>query len=193
MSDGEKLQQASLPWAEPIERVGTYTRMQTHAGEVVRQLGYAWKRPVRHNRRIERAALWYTLHVARDCDRILDPAGTPDYVQPVTGDALARYDTEAAIRTIPETLPLTRREREILSGNQDRRNFEFEHGIGNVALGQLALVERWHEWLWTTPTTTSARRASPNPTAELLIMGCARLANGLARILWPSDQDRPND
>lgn len=169
------------------EQIGIYTRMQTFAEQVVIQLGNAWKRPVRHNRRLERAALWYTLYVADDCNRLLDPNDRRQYLRPRTGEAKHRYEAEAAIRTIPDVLPFTRQERQALNGNKDRRNnLEFEHGIGATALGQTALVERWHDWLWTSPDGGSERRASPGSDAEVFSVACVRLSNALGEILWPA-------
>jgi hypothetical protein len=159
--------------------------MEIYAEYAAEELVEAWKRPVRHNRSIELATLWHALCISQDCDRILDAAGTPDIGGPAT-DALTRYDIEAAIRTIPETLPFARRERETLNRSLDSRNIRFQHGIGGMALRQLALVERWHEWLWIPPHEPSDRRASPNPEAEVLHAGYIRLANGLRGIQWPA-------
>jgi hypothetical protein len=183
MSDiGEQV--SSLFLHMESEQIGVYTRMQSTAAEASVHLRDAWKRPVRHNRRIERAALWYTLYVADDCDRLLDPNDRRQYLRPPIGEARDRYEAEAAIHTIPSVLPFTRREHQVLSGNKDRRNnFQFEHGIGDTALGQIALVERWHDWLWTNPESTSERRASPGPDAQVFAIACARLSNALGEIM----------
>jgi hypothetical protein len=163
-------------------QIPVYVRLMTFSEQVAMRLDEAWKRPVRHNRQIERAALWYTLHVAGDCDRLLDPNDRRPYLRPTKGDATARYEAEAAIRTIPDTTPFTHQERQILSGNMDRSNFQFEHGIGDSALGQLALVERWHDWLWTLPDR-SARQATPSIDAEVLAVASDRLSGALRQLL----------
>jgi hypothetical protein len=171
----------------PREQLATYIRVNVAAYSVASHLGDAWKRPVRHNQQIERAALWYALDVGNDCERLLDPTDEGTYLRPSNGDATARYDAEAAIRMIPPVLPFTDQERRVLSTNQDRRNnFQFEYGIGDAALGQLALVERWHEWLWMPPDDPSDRRASPGTDAELLALACTRLANALSAVVAQS-------
>jgi hypothetical protein len=173
--------------ALPREQFSVYMQAQGHAASLLRHLREAWKRPVRHNRQIERAALWYVLDIADDCERLLDPATNGEYLRPNHGDATARYDAEAAIRTIPSISPFTKGERGSLDGNQDWSNYQFEHGIGDVALGQLALVERWHEWLWTPPDSPTERRASPSPDAELLEAACSRLSLGLIAVMEPTE------
>lgn len=184
MSDSTNRLKSPLLRGVPFEQLGTYSRMRSVAYFAVGHLSEAWKRPVRHNRRIERAALWYALDIADDCERLLDPADRGRYLRPTTGDAEARYDAEAAIRTIPNVLPFTSREREMLGANRDvRNNFQFEHGIGDAALGQLALAERWHDWLWTPPESPLERRASPGSDAEVLAMACTRLTIALGEVL----------
>lgn len=185
MNDVAESHSIYLSWPEPKERVGTYSRMQDAASMVVEQLSAAWKRPVRHNKQIERAALWHALDIIGDCDDLLSSAGHSAYAGPTTGGPTDRYIAEAAIRTLPVGFPLTQRERDILSRNKDlRNNLEFEHGIGDTALGQLALLERWHDWLWTVPIGPSEGKASPNADAELFAVGCANLACSLGNLLW---------
>jgi hypothetical protein len=168
----------------PREQIATYISVQGFAYFTAAHLRDVWKRPVRHNRHIERAALWYALDVGNACERLLDPGNEGQYLRPSNGDATARYDAEAAIRTIPSILPFIERERRVLSENKDRgNNFQFEHGIGDVTLGQLALVERWHDWLWTPPDSSSERRASPGSDAEILAVACTRLTNALGDVL----------
>lgn len=173
----------------PNEQLATYIRVNVAAASAASHLRDAWKRPVRHNQQIERAALWYALDVGNDCERLLDPADEGGYLRPSKGDAIVRYDAEAAIRMIPSVLPFTDQERRVLSANQDRRNnFQFEHGIGDMALGQLALVERWHGWLWTPSHDQADGRETPSPSAEVFRVGCLRLGGALAEILRPLGQ-----
>jgi hypothetical protein len=173
--------------ALPGEQIAAYIRVRSSAYFTVEHLQDAWKRPVHHNQRIEREALWYALNIANDCEWVLDSSERHRYVRPTTDDVVVRYDAEAAIRTIPSVLPFTRQERHVLTANQDKRaNFLFEHGIGDSALGQLALAERWHDWLWTPPASPSERRASPGADAEMLALACTLLTNALGEVLAPS-------
>ena|ERR1700677_871574 len=83
MSSSERARQSGLPWPKAIACDGTYMRMEIYAGSAANELVEAWKRPVRHNRSTELAALWHTLRVADDCSRILGAAGTPDIDGPL--------------------------------------------------------------------------------------------------------------
>jgi hypothetical protein len=131
--------------------------------------------------------LWHTLSVAEDCERLLDPNDRGEYLRPRVGETGSRYEAEAAIRTIPALLPFERGEQETLNSNKDlRNNFAFQHGIGETALGQIALAERWHEWLWVAPESGTSRRATPSPDAEVLNTACVRLAVAIGELLRPT-------
>jgi hypothetical protein len=183
MSEGEQF----IP--DSADGISVYLRMQWDATEAVTKFTEASKRPVRHNQRIERAALWHVLSLDEDCARILDPAGWPHLVRPKTGVTRSRYEAEAAIRTIPELVPFTPQESDTLRYNQHLHNFQFEHGIGDVARGQLALCERWHEWLWT--AGSSARAQVRNPESKVLEVGCARLSVALGDVIATYQAERP--
>jgi hypothetical protein len=176
------------------EQTVTYMGMQWAAHATETYLSAAWKRPTRHNRSIERAALWYALHVTNDCAHALEHGEQNRIARPATGDATSRYDAKAAITTIPTLFPYTTPERRLLTFNQDRRtNFRFEYGIGDTALGQIALLERWHDWLWTPPTRSADRCAHPAADAELLAAACNRLTDALEEVLVASTYDRHED
>jgi hypothetical protein len=171
----------------PDGQVGVYIDINHSAYATAERLYEAWKRPVRHNRAIERAALWYALDVSNGCASLVNATESSEqhgYIRPGKGDVVTRYDAEAAIRMIPEIMPFTNDEQWALRRNRDRRNnFQFEHGIGNTALSQLALAERWHDWLWTPPANPSERQASPGSDAGVLAVACSRLTVALGEIL----------
>lgn len=183
-TDGERV-------GEPLpeQQRATYMGLQWTAGSAADHLYDAWKRPVRHNRRIERAALHFALNIANYCERV--STNRPEHVRPKIGNMDARYDAEAGIRTIPTILPFTVEERRLLTANQHPHNPRFEHGIGDVALGQLELAEQWHDWLWTPPTNPLERRALPGAEAELLALACTRLTHALGQVMWASDHHVP--
>jgi hypothetical protein len=170
--------------------MGVYQRLQFNAGEAAAQLAQAAERPVRHNRRIERAALWHLLSVEGDCHRILDPAAWPALVRPKTGGASRRYDVESAIRTIPTAMPFTQQEGDTLRANMQFENFQFEHGIGDVACGQLALCERWHDWLWSDEGALG-RVQSRSRESEVLEIGCARLSEAVRYVMGAYYAEHP--
>lgn len=161
-----------------------YQSLRATAGFTIQHLTEAWQRPVRHDRRIERAALWSALGVTTNCGEIISADGWFEHVRRATGDATARYDVETAIRTLPTILPYTASERALLNRNKKTtpRNLQFYHGIGDTALGQDDLLERWYEWIWSPPEIPSSRRASPSPAAEVLVAGCNSLAGALGAI-----------
>jgi hypothetical protein len=145
------------------------------------------KRPVRHNRRIERAALWHILRLDRECVQVLDSYGRPDpdLVRPKTGDVVSRYETEAAILTVPNLLPFSRSESTTLQSCnlrnvRDLSNFQFEHGIGDTTRGQLELCERWHDWLW---TDGLGRAQDRSIESKVLETACARLSVALFAVI----------
>jgi hypothetical protein len=145
---------------------------------------------VRHNRRIERAALWHVLRLDSLCASVLDAYGHPDprFVRPQTGSTESRYEAEAAIRTIPSLSPFTQSEEAVLSRNLDLQNFEFEHGIGDLTLGRLALRERWHEWLW---IDGSGRAQERSTESQVLEMACGRLSVALYDVVTAFDREHP--
>lgn len=164
-------------------RNSTYQAMQFQATEAVIQFKEVSKRPVRHNRRIECAALWHVLRLDGECVQVLDSYGRPDpdLVRPKTGDAVSRYEAGAAILAVPNLLPFSRSESTImqkcnLGNGRDLSNYQFEYGIGDTTRGQLGLCERWHDWLW---TDGSGRAQDRSIESQVLEIACARLSVAL--------------
>jgi hypothetical protein len=127
MSEREQL----LP--DSARGISAYLRIQWNATEAAGQFAAVSKRPVRHNRAIERAALWHTLALDKDCARILETNSWSQLVRPKTGIVRSRYEAEAAIRTIPSLLPFSSAESGILHRNmgdgKDPKSFRFDYGI----------------------------------------------------------------
>jgi hypothetical protein len=170
--------------------IDIHSGMQLHAAGACGHFREVSKRPVRHNRGIERAALWHVLELDQQCMSVLDAYGQldPDLVRPQTGSAESRYEAEAAIRTIPSLSPFTRPETAILSRSLNLRNFEFEHGIGDLTLGRLALRERWHEWLWDNGPERAQERSSESQVLEL---ACGRLSVALYDVVATFHREHP--
>jgi hypothetical protein len=180
---------------DSTEAMNVYGRMQAHAAFTIETLRDGRKRPARHNRRIERAALWNAISLDKDCAHILDPnnqwrSDWSQLVRPRTGSKQARYDAEAAIRTIPTLVPFIEGERRILHHSLDISNIEFENGIGDVSCGRGELCERWHEWLWTS-SAESPQKQHPSSESEVLEMGCSRLVTSLTVVMTEYFTEHP--
>jgi hypothetical protein len=170
---------------DPERPRSTFQSVQFQATEALIQFKEVSKRPVRHNRRIERAALWHVLRLNRECVQVLDSYGRPDLVRPKTGDVVSRYEAEAAIRTVPSLLPFSRSETTImqkcnLGNGRDLSNYQFEYGIGDTTRGQLGLCERWHDWLW---TDGSGRAQDRSIESQVMEIACARLSVALYDVI----------
>jgi hypothetical protein len=184
---------------DSVDGIGVYLRMQWNATGAAEKFTAVSKRPIRHNRTIERAALWHVLALDEDCAGIVEVKPWSrgvnrwsELVRPKTGIAKSRYEAEAAIRTVPHLLPFSREESEILHRNlgdgHDLSNFLFEHGIGDMKLGQLALCERWHSWLW---TEGSERAQSRSIESEILEMACTQLSVALGDVIARYQLEHP--
>ncbi|HTW43108.1 MAG TPA: hypothetical protein VMD79_12405 [Solirubrobacteraceae bacterium] len=145
------------------------------AGEALSSMQEVWRRPVRHNMRIEQDALTDTTHVLQDCRLLIAQEGGAQVR--MSHDPHQRYEVEAAIRTIPALVPFTAEECRNLRENETR---VVEHDMYVIEYPRQYqyLVERWHKWLWS-PKEPGSRAQSPNPDAELLAYSYERLANAL--------------
>jgi hypothetical protein len=134
---------------------------------------------VRHNLKIERAALWYAVRLAVDCATV----ASADEVGELVGSPPARYDTKAAVQTIPTLMPFASHERDALARetreNKPFYNFEWEYAITHSVVDGSALFDRWHDWLW----TPDRQSRDPNPVALELAEGCKRLSIALNEVI----------
>lgn len=167
------------------------TRLES-SGRAAGQMYEAWRRPVRHNRRIEREVLWHTVHLIKDCRDLLEWHRDDSFVTLPLPDPAKRYDIEAAIRTIPALIPFTQYECEAIRSSEQYRDRFFsadgyENGVRGIGITQPELLARWHEWLWVSKEP-SQRAAEPNPEAQALYAGYTRLAEGMlgALAIWQS-------
>jgi hypothetical protein len=158
--------------------------LRTCSEMVVIGLNEAWQRSVRHNRMIERAALWSVLQVsgASTADVSLQKRALAQF-----RDADARYQFEASLRTIPDLLPFTERERRSLGSHGEGGDIWFssgstENGRTGVADYEPELTARWYSWLWVEGDPTT-RGEEPSLEAQVLAQGCAHLAQALGIIL----------
>jgi hypothetical protein len=169
------------------ERVG-YIRLQDYSSCAANNLCEAWQRPIRHNRRIEQRALSDLAGVVRICRTLSEGDRKRAFVTPRLPSADSRYDIEAAIRSIPDIVPFTPSECELIEDSRDpRADVSGDLELRSLQLSHPTLVERWHEWLWDYSAPPGQRGVSPNPDAEALAAGCARLSQVLYDALetWP--------
>ena len=154
--------------ALPVVRMG--------ARSAYSHLQQAWERPVRHNLRIERAALWHSLITDLYCQQMLHSSefgGLLDrYSNPV--DA---YELTAGALAISHTLPFTDSEKEKIRSTPAEmiKVFEFRHD--STAQRAPGLFSEWHGWLWT--TEVEGRRAPsnmPSLPASMLAEACLRVS-----------------
>jgi hypothetical protein len=167
------------PLGLPRDAYGTYSRMAFFAGGAVEYLDESWKRPKRHNKRLERAALWHTVQLDEDCGKALEPARSSLLLPPST-DAKTRYELQAGIRAVHSTLPFTVPERYALRRDIELGNTRFDD---EDAVGERALTDRWHEWLWMDENGASQNSAEALGASAVLGEVCFRLAINLREIL----------
>jgi hypothetical protein len=159
-----------------------YARASFFASGAAHYLHESWTRPKRHNKRIERAALWHTVLLDEDCGKALalEP-GRASLLLPPSTDAETRYELQAGIRTVHATVPFIPRERSALRREAaETGNARFD---APDIIRETALFERWHQWLWMdehrAPTTTLDALGASGVLAE----GCVRLSNVLPKLL----------
>jgi hypothetical protein len=168
-----------------IDEWTVFDLLESNAAGAVEQMNNAWHRPVRHNRKIERLALTRTVNTEKYCRHIVATNAKESFVTPPLPDPAKRYDIEAAIRTIPDLIPFTWRECELIRGTK-KDEAGYYGGIDDDPSNERPeLLSRWHEWLWT-PKSPGERAAVPNPEAEVLAIGYACLAEGMlgATAIW---------
>lgn len=144
-----------------------------------RALAESWRRPVRHNLTVQREALWCVLSLDQDNDAVEHSRDPAALVRPSFATPKTCYELESSLRLIPHLLPLTRSECGRLWRNTDFETvMAGEYHIGSI--GELALVERWHDWLWDSPPS---RHAQASREAEMLQLACGRLANAVLEVM----------
>lgn len=157
----------------PYSPANVCVSLDTFSKRAYTALNQAWRRPVRHNQKLERQVLWAALNITQRLDGVLHSNNPTRYLRSPHVDVDTGYEFESALRIIPELLPLTEDESRSLWINTDfKRNImSGEYRVG--AVGQLALVERWHDSLWDSPP---GRNAGPSREGEMLGIACLRLA-----------------
>jgi hypothetical protein len=158
-----------------------YSRLHFDAATTQRYLVESWRRTQRHNRAIERAALWCALQLDADCRVAV--AGDVLSALPTEAGVQTRYEVHAGVRTVYATMPLTIAERQALAPDiLDNPRFT---NISTMRAPEL--VERWHEWLWSDDTGTQQTSIEALGSSAIYAEGCVRLTGALPTLLgWPA-------
>jgi hypothetical protein len=161
-----------------IERASSpsYQVMSLTAGAAAVHMHQSWRRPVRHNRQIERAALWNCLRLDLGCAAIIRHGlGASDGLglEPID-----RYQLHAAAYIVHHNLPYGEEERAELLPGDSLGQFEFpdEPRPGGR---EITLVERWHGWLWEQPEPSGKTPAVPSAVGVMVAEACSRIADAL--------------
>jgi hypothetical protein len=162
-----------------IDAYHCYSHMQFHAGSATEYFCESRKRPVRHNRRIERVALWHAVLLDEDCKKALEPAHSALLLPPLC-DVETRYALQAGIRIVHGTLPFTTAERGTLAQEAKTGNVEFSDG-NNISAPDL--ISRWHDWLWRDDMNRPGASLEALGASAVLAEGCVQLNIVLRQIL----------
>jgi len=166
-----------------------YSRLQFEAATTLRYLGESWLRLQRHNRAIERAALWCALQLDPDCRE----AVTGDVLSalPASIPAATRYEVHGAVHTLAATMPLTIDEQLALTTPGLSSNPRFADGS---AIAQQDLVERWHDWLWSDEVEGSRYGARALGSSAIYAEGCSHLVEAVPVVLgWSNEKPTRTD
>jgi hypothetical protein len=164
----------------PAEVGYEYGRISARAGYAAEQLDAAWKRPIRHNVAIERAALYHVVRLDEVCERVEAsrearlPAGVPQ---------AQIYDMRAAMLVVMHTVPYEAHHRAILRNQATLRSYEFASGDDPISDEAESLVDEWHEWLWRDREGHPTRNVSDLGASAILAEGCGRLVSAAEAIL----------
>ncbi len=154
------------------------------AARTERYLHQSWERPVRHNRKIERTALWYAVHLESVCERVSDDPDLQPRILPLPpSDATppeVRYEFEAAVRAIPPLFPLDRQEiKQILTPTWE----SVDEWVGPAEERHAPLLERWHAWLWAEEGSEQAHPQGDHGESSVLAIAASRIAEHVPTIL----------
>ncbi|HEY5193097.1 MAG TPA: hypothetical protein VIJ39_04380 [Solirubrobacteraceae bacterium] len=181
MSEREKSYRESVkggPLSLPIDDYNHYSAIGFQAIGTTKYLHESWKRPKRHNKRLERQALSFTIALEERCAMTLAPSGSSLLLLPA--DTTTQYEFQAAVRTVHAIIPFTRSERDVLLSKQSG-NGVLEHPDGTVV--EPELVDRWHEWLWMDRDGVPQNSTETLGASAILGESAARLSTSLVQIL----------
>jgi hypothetical protein len=173
----EKTRSESLP----IRVEHFWAQMHFAARGAAFNLYESWERPVRHNKKLERLALWHTVNLELDCESALRFDASPPVLplKPADGAPEVRYEVEAAIQIVPRLLPFTDFDRPRLRALPDR---SFDDWGKAMAEREPDLVASWHRWLWAN-NPREPYPAGDHGKASELAVAASQLANGVNAIL----------
>jgi hypothetical protein len=172
MAEGLNQREARTP--QDMHR--QYEGIRFEAQATAYHMAQCWRRPVRHNREIERAALWNALQLEMLCRDVVSGELPP----PDGATVGSRYEIQAAARTIIAVLPFTDEERDRLHQQRIPSNLMFED-TSNLAHPEL--FERWHQWLWLDDHGATQSDVEALGASAMLAEGSGRLGDALSGVL----------
>jgi hypothetical protein len=165
---------------EERDRKNAVMRLHFDAAQASVSLVESWKRPERHNRTIEREALFNALLLDEDC-RITLSEG--NYMPPAeVASAETRYEVRAAILTVHTTLPFSISERDRLTP-PTRDAMMRNYGFYDEAAVEQPLLERWHDWLWMDERGVPQNSVEALGASAVLGVACQRLTASVREVM----------
>lgn len=162
----------------PVRSTNLLLVLHVQAKNTADRMDESWQRPVRHNPKLERSALWHAIALEGQCRRAVGDEFIPTIfpLRQESADAEVRYEVEAATRTIPSLIPFASSELAQLR----------EAGAGaypeTMAIREPELAAEWHRWLW--EGGSGHKPDADQGEAAMLGIATRRLADGLHQILY---------
>lgn len=165
---------------EERDRKNAVMRLHFDAAQASVSLVESWKRPKRHNRTIERAALFNALLLDEDCRAALRDGS---YIPPAeVASAETRYEVQATIRTVHNTLPFSISERYHLTP-ATRDDMMRNYGFHDAAAVDQQLLERWHDWLWMDERGVPQNSVEALGASAVLGVACQHLTASVREVM----------
>jgi hypothetical protein len=167
----------------PVKARQFFDLLHFYAAGAIDHLEASWKRPGRHNKKIERLAMWYSVSLELGCEQIRSPDSPAHlyYRSLAVGNPETRYDIESAVQLIPPLFPYANPdEKSRLRAFSDR---SFEDWGETMAQREPRLVAQWHSWLWQKGNLSIE---GDHGQASVFAVAVSRLATGLEQVLSSS-------
>ena len=149
----------------PLE--GAVRATELAATGATQYLHEGWQRPVRHNRNLERLALWHTVRLDAICQGALDVnQRLLMTLGPSEADAETRYQVRAAMDEIPRLVPFTDFGRSRLRTPTGKSLSDWGE---DMVKRDPDLVAQWHNWIWRQASDALDPANDYGPASELVV------------------------
>jgi hypothetical protein len=169
----------------PPETINHYALMQMAADVARDNIRAAWRRPVRPNLRLERAALWGAILLHSECKKAMDPQNA-DLLLPTGHRADLQYQLQTAVRSAKDLVPFSDAECNEIAGYADSAiRDDYQFASDTITARRPDEVARWHDWLWAgdydRPTRTMVAGGS-----AVYVTACVMLSQSVATVVETS-------